>query len=804
MKISFNWLKEYIDINDSPEQVAEVLTATGLEVEGLEKIESVRGGLAGLVIGKVLTCGQHPNADKLKVTTVDIGTGTPAHIVCGAPNVAAGQTVMVAPVGCTLYPTAGGELKIKKAKIRGEVSEGMICAEDEVGLGTEHDGIMVLDDNLPVGSAAAGHFDFADDYVIEIGLTPNRADATSHIGVARDLKAIYHQPVKWPGVADFKPDNHDLPIEVVVENTEACPRYSGVTISSLQVGESPQWLKTRLEAIGLNPINNVVDATNFVLHEMGQPLHAFDAAKIKGHKVVVKTLPANSSFVTLEEQERKLAAADLMICNSEEGMCIAGVLGGLHSGVTNNTTAIFLESAYFSPKYIRKTAQHHQIKTDASFRFERGTDPNLTVYALKRAALLIKEIAGGEISSDIVDIYPQPIANFAVPVKKRNITRLIGKELPEEEVRQILNDLDIQIENDNADTFTAMVPPYRVDVQREADVIEEILRIHGFDNVDLPDTVGADYLAEFPDIDSNRQQQKVTAYLVANGFYEIMTNSLTKPGYADMVDSLNSNENVAILNKLSEDLGVLRQSLVFSGLEIIAYNANRRQKDLKIFEFGKQYKVKAGDYNEEMHLGLWLTGLAEPESWDSSKQPVAFHDLAGPVNGILDKMNITGYHTTPTANPIFQYGLAIEKNQRLIAELGKVNSRVAKKIGIKQEIFYADFNWDLFLSLTSDNIVVERASRFPEVRRDLSLVIDKNVQFKDILALAEKTERRLIKKIDVFDVYEGENLGEDKKAYAIKFILEDKEKTLTDKIIDKTMNRLMKTIESELGALIRQ
>ncbi len=804
MKISFNWLKEYIALKDTPEQVAEVLTATGLEVEGLEKIESVRGGLAGLVIGKVLTCDQHPNADRLQVTTVDIGTGTPARIVCGAPNVAAGQTVVVAPVGCTLYPAAGGEFKIKKTKIRGEVSEGMICAEDEIGLGTEHDGIMVLNTPLPAGSPAARHFNLADDYVIEIGLTPNRADATSHIGVARDLKAIYHQPVKWPDVSGFQTDNNNLPIEVVVENTEACPRYSGVTLSGITVGESPQWLKTRLEAIGLNPINNVVDATNFVLHEMGQPLHAFDAAKIKGNKIVVKTLPANTGFVTLEEQERKLAGEDLMICNAEEGMCIAGVLGGLHSGVTATTTAIFLESACFSPEYIRKTAQHHQIKTDASFRFERGTDPNLTVYALQRAALLIKEIAGGQIASAIVDIYPNPVEDFVVPVTKRHISRLIGKELPAGEIRQILTDLDIRIENDQADSFTAIVPPYRVDVQREADVIEEILRIHGFDNVDLPATVGADYLAEFPETDRNRQQQKVTAYLVANGFYEIMTNSLTKPEYAGMVASLDSKENVAILNKLSEDLGVLRQSLVFSGLEIIAYNTNRRQKDLKIFEFGKQYKVHKGKYAEEMHLGLWMTGLAEPERWDNSRQPVSFHHLAGPVNGILTKMNINGYRTVPSANPVFQYGLAIEKNHRLLAEFGKVNTTVAKKIGVKQEIFYADFNWDLFLSQTNDNIVVERASRFPEVRRDLSLVIDKHVQFNDILAQARKAERRLIKKIDVFDVYEGENLGAGKKAYALKFILEDKEKTLTDKIIDKTMHRLMKTFETELGALIRQ
>lgn len=804
MKVSFNWLKEYISISDTPEQVSEILTATGLEVEGLDKIEGIKGGLAGLVIGKVLTSEQHPNADKLKITTVDIGTGTPANIVCGAPNVAAGQTVVVATIGSTLYPTAGGEFKIKKSKIRGEVSEGMICAEDEIGLGTEHDGIMVLDSDLAAGSPAAAHFKFEDDYLIEIGLTPNRADATSHIGVARDLRAIYHQPLNWPTVDGFKPDNNDLPIAVVVENTEACPRYSGVTISGITVGESPEWLKKRLQTIGLNPINNLVDITNFVLHETGQPLHAFDAEQIKGNKIVVKTLPAKTAFITLDEQERKLVAEDLMICNESAGMCIAGILGGLHSGVTDSTTSIFLESAYFSPAYIRKSAQYHQIKTDASFRFERGTDPNLTVYALQRAALLIKEIAGGKISSSIIDIYPEPIEDFEVVVKKKNIARLIGKQLPEDEINQILTELDIKIENENKESFTAIVPPYRVDVQREADVIEEILRIHGFDNVDLPDTVGASFLAEFPVIDANRQQQKVSSFLTGNGFYEIMTNSLTKPEYADMVSSLDSNENVEILNKLSEDLGVLRQNLVFSGLEIIAYNTNRRQKDMSVFEFGKQYKLKNNKYTEEMHLGLWITGLAEHENWASNKQPVTFHDLAGPVNSIFDKMNIDGSSTSPSTNPLFQFGLSIVKNNHLFCEYGKVNMSVARKIGVKQEIFYADFNWDLFLSQTNDNIVVERASRFPEVRRDLSLVIDNKVLFKDILDLARKTERKLIKKVDVFDLYEGENLGKDKKSYSVKFILEDKEKTLTDKVIDKTMNRLIKVFESNLGALIRQ
>ncbi len=805
MKISFNWLKQYIELTESPAEVSEVLTATGLEVEGLEKVETIKGGLQGLVIGKVLTCEQHPNADKLKVTTVDVGAEEPAPIVCGAPNVAAGQTVVVALPGTTLYPSGGEPFKIKKAKIRGEVSQGMICAEDEIGLGSSHEGIIVLEEEVAPGTPAAEYFKPETDYVIEIGLTPNRADATSHIGVARDLKAIYHRPVQWPDVDDFAPDNHDLPIAVEVKNHRACPRYSGLTISGITVRESPAWLQKRLLAIGLNPINNVVDVTNFVLHEMGQPLHAFDAAKITGRKVVVQTLEPGTPFVTLDEQERKLTDNDLMICNAEEGMCIAGVLGGLHSGVSAETTAIFLESAYFAPEYIRQTAQQHQIKTDASFRFERGTDPNITVYALKRAALLIKEVAGGSISSDIVDVYPEPIEDFRVPVKKQHITRLIGKELPDKEIKQILTDLDIKITDETEQGFTAIVPPYRVDVQREADVIEEILRIHGFDNVELPAHLGATYLAEHPPLDRNRQQQKIAAYLAANGCYEIMTNSLTRPAYSEMTPAIDAGQNVEILNKLSEDLGVLRQSLLFTGLEVVTYNINRRQKDLKLFEFGKVYRKSGQEYEETPRLGLWLTGRAMPENWAVPAKPVDFTHLSGLVKGVLAKMNIGHTTSVPTTNPLFQYGLTISHHDQVLVELGLVNKAITKKMALKQEVFYADFAWDLLLSRTSDIIVIDPPSRYPEVRRDLSLVIDKSVQFRDVMAVIEKTERQLIKKVDVFDVYEGENLGDDsKKAYALKFILEDKNKTLTDKIIDKTMNRLMQAFETELGALIRK
>jgi len=803
MNISFNWLCQYIKIPKDVKEVTAVLTATGLEVEGLVKIEGIKGGLKGLVIGKVISCIQHPNADKLKLTSVDIGNGQPLPIVCGASNIAEGQTVVVATIGTVLYPTEGKEFKIKKSKIRGELSEGMICAEDEIGIGTSHAGIIVLKTSLPLGSPVAKHFKFEDDYLIEIGLTPNRADATSHIGVARDLRAIYHEPIIWPTVDNFKVDNKDLPIEVIVENTEACPRYSAVTISNIKVAESPEWIRVKLKAIGLNPINNIVDITNYVLHEMGQPLHAFDAATIKGSKLIVKTLAANSKFVTLDGEERQLSADDLMICNVDDGMCIAGVLGGEYSGVTASTTSIFLESAYFSPAFIRKTAQHHQIKTDASFRFERGTDPNLTVYALKRAALLIAEIAGGKISSEIIDIYPHPIDNFKVAVKKNNIHRLIGKELANEEIMTILKELDIEIEKEDSDSFLAIVPPYRVDVQREVDIIEEVLRIHGFDNVELPSSVGANFLADFPLKDNNRLQQKLTSYLVNNGFYEIMTNSLTKPAYVEILDDLSNENNVEILNKLSEDLGVLRQTLLFSGLEIISYNLNRRQKNIKVFEFGKQYKLIDKKYIEENHLAIFASGLAESESWTNQHKSVAFHDLAGLVTNVFDKMNIGNYESSASLNPIFDYGLSLIKDNKIIAEYGKVKLSVAKKFDVKQEIFYVDFNWDLLLNKTNDNIVIERASRFPEVRRDLSLVIDKGVQYKDIMDLTKKIERDLIKSIDVFDIYEGEKLEKNKKAYSIKFILEDKEKTLTDKVIDKTMNKLMSAFKSDLGALIR-
>lgn len=804
MKISLNWLKEYIDIKETPEEVAALLTQSGLEVEGVELVQPVPGGMEGLVIGKVLTCEKHPDADKLSVTTVDIGDGIIAPIVCGAPNVASGQKVLVATVGTTLYPTEGEPFKIKKAKIRGQVSEGMICAEDEIGIGTSHEGIMVLDTDFPPGIPAAQYFNLKDDHVLEIGLTPNRADATSHMGVARDLKALLDKPVQLPSVDDFQIDNENLNIEVLVENPEACPRYSGITISGAEVKESPEWLKEKLTSIGLSPINNIVDITNFVLHELGQPLHAFDADKITGNKVIVKTLSEGAPFTTLDEKERKLSSSDLMICNEQEGMCIAGVFGGIKSGITAETKNIFLESAYFNPDYIRRTSQHHGLKTDASFRFERGTDPNITVYALKRAALLIKELAGGKISSNIKDAYSKKIKDFEVFVKFRNIKRFIGKELPKELIFKILNNLDIQVKEESDESFVAVVPPYRVDVQREADIIEEILRIYGYDKIEVGDSLSTDYIAEFPEIDKNRLQNEIGQLLSSNGYSEIITNSLTKPAYSEKFTSANAGETVEILNKLSEDLGVMRQTLLFSGLEVLNYNINRKQKDLKIFEFGKIYFKRDGKYKEEHHLALFITGNKSAETWLKKNQPITFHDLASSIYKILQKFNIVKFDSDYINEDYLSYGLELKAANKIVASLGKVNKKVLQLADIKQDVFYASINWDTLLKFKKGDLVYEEVSKFPEVRRDLSLVLDKAVNFEQVQKLAQKNDQGLIKKINVFDVYEGEKIAPDKKAYALSFILQDKHKTLTDQAIDKIMNRLINSYEKELGAIIRK
>lgn len=804
MTISYNWLKEYIDIPESAEEIGKVLTSTGLEVEHVEHFSSVKGGLAGLVIGEVLTCAKHPNADKLSVTTVDVGDEKPLPIVCGASNVAAGQKVVVAVPGTTLYPTKGEPFTIKSIKIRGEQSEGMICAEDEIGLGESHEGIIVLDTKLPNGTPASEYFNISSDYVIEIGLTPNRADAASHIGVARDIKAARNREVKWPSVDTFKPDNNKLPIAVEVENTQACPRYSGVTLSNITVKESPEWLKNRLLAIGIAPINNIVDITNYVLHETGQPLHAFDADQITGKKVVVKTLPQNTPFVTLDNKERKLQATDLMICNDQEGMCIAGVFGGIKSGITEKTKHVFLESAYFSPDYIRRTSLHHGLKTDASFRFERGTDPNLTVYALKRAALLIKELAGGEISSDIVDIYSNKISNRQILVKDKNVNRLIGKVIPRNEVTAILNLLDIEIIDSQNDHFTVSVPPYRVDVTQEADVIEEVLRIYGFDNVELSSFAQSDFIAEFPEKDINKFKNTLGQLLVSNGFYEIWTNSLTNQAYQEKHKLTFTGEPVEMLNKLSEEQGILRQTMLFTGLEVCAYNINRKQKDLKLYEFGKIYYRLDGNYHEEERLALYISGNQETENWQRKSTPVSFYDMGQFIHQLLIKTGWQDVKQRTISDPLFDYVVQLERGNQLIGKYGKVKATLQRDFGLKQEVFYAELDTGLLFKQANPKLVVKEVPRFPEVRRDLSLVLDRSVSFEEVQKLVRATEKRLIREIITFDVYEGEKIPEGKKAYALGFTLQDESKTLTDEEIESTMQRLMEAFEQKLGAVIRK
>lgn len=805
MKISYNWLKQYIDITDEPEELGKILTSTGLEVESITPFESVPGGLKGLVIGEVITCGKHPNADKLSITTVDVGKAGPVQIVCGAANVAAGQKVIVAQPGTTLHPFEGEPFVIKKAKIRGEHSEGMICAEDEIGLGENHEGIIVLDTQLPNGTPATALYNnIENDFVFEIGLTPNRADAASHIGTARDIKAFKNAKLQWPSVESFKVDDTSLTIPVTVEDSIGCPRFSGITISGITVSESPDWLKNRLKAIGLTPINNIVDITNFICHELGQPLHAYDADKITGGKVIVKTMPQGTKFKTLDEKERTLTAHDLMVCNAEEGMCIAGVFGGANSGITDKTKNIFLEGAYWSPDYIRKTGTHHQLKTDASFRFERGTDPNLTVYAVKRAALLIKELAGGKISSEIEDVFPKKIENKIITVKYRNVTRLIGKDIPKERIHSILNSLDIATTGETESQFIASVPPYRVDVIQEADIIEEILRIYGLDNIELTESAGTSFLADFPAKDSNIYRRTIGEMLVANGFYEILTNSLTHEAYYNKQNLGFKGEQIEILNKLSEEQGVLRQTMLFTGLEVCVHNINRKQKDLKLFEFGKIYWKEGSEYKEEERLALYLSGNLNAENWKTKSEKVTYFDLSQQVTNILQKSNLTDLNQGQLDDPMFDYGMVLTKGNLEVGRIGKVKSAIAKDFGLKQEIFYADLNAALLFNAANPKLVIEEVPKYPEVRRDLSLVLDRQVTFAEIKDLVLATEKKLIKELIAFDVYEGKNIPDGKKAYALGFILLDATKTLTDEEIDKTMNKLMSAFEQKMGALIRK
>ena len=805
MTIAYNWLKEYIDINESPDDLGKLLTSTGLEVESVEVFERIKGGLKGLVIGEVLTCEKHPNADKLSLTTVNVGKGEPSKIVCGAPNVAKGQKVVVALPGTTVHPIKGEPFTIKTAKIRGEVSEGMICAEDEIGLGESHAGILVLEQNAPVGISASAYFDIQTDHIFEIGLTPNRADAASHIGVARDIKAAAKRALRWPAVDNFNVDNTNLTIPVKVENTQACPRYSALTITGVTVKESPAWLQHRLQSIGLTPINNVVDITNFVCYELGQPLHAFDADAVKGGKVIVKTMPAGTKFTTLDGKERTLLATDLMICNGNaEPMCIAGVFGGANSGVSDTTKNIFLESAYFSSTYVRKTSMHHQLKTDASFRFERGTDPNITVYALKRAAMLIQAEAGGSISSEIVDVYPEKISNRNIRVKDKNVDRLIGKRIPREEVHAILGRLDIEVLEMNEESYTVSVPPYRVDVVQEADIVEEILRIYGLNNIKLSDTAKSDYLAEFPVKSTDRFKRSVGELLVANGFYEIWTNSLTNQAYQQRHQLKLEGETVEILNKLSEEQGILRQTMLFTGLEVLAYNINRKQKDLKLYEFGKIYFKNGGQYREKEQLALYITGNVEAESWQHKVQPSGYYDLVQHIHNILQRTGVKDVKPQASADQLFDYCASFSLRDQEVAKAGKVKQTLLKDFGIRQEIFYAELDSSLLFSLANPKLVIQEVAKFPEVKRDLSLVLDAPVIFDEIRSLVLDTEKRLIKSIGVFDVYEGENIPKGKKAYALSFTLQDESKTLTDEEIEGTMQRLIAAFETKLGAVIRK
>jgi phenylalanyl-tRNA synthetase beta chain len=806
MKISYNWLKQFIKIDWQSEETAALLTDLGLEVEVVEKYQSVKGGLEGIVVGHVLTCIPHPDADRLKITTVDLGDGVPVQIVCGASNVAAGQKVPVATIGTILYDKDGESFTIKKGKIRGQESHGMICAEDEIGLGTSHEGIMVLDASLQPGTSAATVFKIENDEVFEIGLTPNRADAMSHLGTARDLRAGMLQSgvnveLITPSVTNFRVDKRTLKIDIEVKDSKLVPRYCGLTISGITVKPSPTWLQNRLKAIGLNPKNNIVDVTNYVLHELGQPLHAFDAAKISG-KVIVKTLPSGTKFTTLDDVERSLHEEDIIICDENGPLCIAGVFGGKESGVSEETTAIFLESAYFNPVSVRKTAKRHQLNTDASFRFERGIDPAITDYALKRAALLIQEVAGGEITSDLIDVYPKKIEDFSVFLNFNKVTKIIGQEIPKDSIKKILVSLDIKVNSVTDSGLGLTIPAYRVDVQREIDVIEEILRVYGYNNIKFSNKVNAT-VANSPRTEDYKIQNVVATQLNSQGFHEMMANSLTTANYIQLSDLLKEEHNVTMLNPLSSDLATMRQSLLFSGLEAISYNINRKNTDLKLFEFGKTYHNYSTGYEEKKHLTLFLTGNRNQETWTSGQKPTDFFLFKGYVNAVFERLGIQKTQNQPITNDVFSEGIAVSLGKDTIVEMGVVKKSILKQFGIKQEVFYADFNWAVILKLISNKIKFTEIPKYPEVRRDLALLLDQSVTYESIYTIAKQTEKSLLKNIDLFDVYEGKNLPEGKKSYALSFSIQDSSKTLTDEQIDKIMSKLQKNFETELGAVLR-
>ena len=817
MKISCNWLKQYLPLELKPEEISEILTGTGLEVEGMEVFESVKGGLEGVVIGKVISCKKHPDADKLTLAKVDTGNGKILQIVCGAPNVEEGQKVPVAAEGATLRIN-NRSITIKRSKIRGELSEGMICAEDELGLGDSHEGIMVLNNDAIPGTPAADYFRVEKDTVFEIGLTPNRIDAASHFGVARDLAAWIGQEAEVklirPDTDNFIADNNEHPFEIIIRDREACPRYSGLTIWGVKVAPSPPWLQNRLRAIGLKPVNNVVDITNYVLHETGHPLHAFNADRIRGNKVIIGHLPGGTRFETLDEVERILSAEDLMICNAEEGMCIAGIFGGVGSGVNDSTSNIFLESACFDPVSVRKSSRRHGLNTDASFRFERGADPSITVYALKRAAMLIREIAGGKISSDVIDVYPEPVHPVRLDLDYDYVDRLIGERIPGEKIKRILKLLEFNILEERGSGLSLEVPLYRVDVTRPADVVEEILRIYGYNKIAVPHSVRSS-LSYSVKPDKEKYEHAVADMLSSLGFNEIISNSLTRSSYYDDLNEFHAKNLVRLINPLSADLDSMRQSLIFGGLEALLYNTNRKNPDLKLYEFGNVYSYSGNEkekgdlakYSESRHLALFITGDAEKKLWNSNRRPSGFYDIKGYVNQVYRRAGIEPdmLNSEESENEILAYGLKLSAGNGIIAQFGTVHPAILEKAGLKNEVFYADIIWDNILKLAENiKITFRDLPRFPEVKRDLAMELDKNVKFQTLKDIAYQTEKRFLQKINLFDIYEGSNIAKGKKSLAISFILQDMEGTLKESRIDSVMEKLALAFEKKAGARIRR
>ena len=823
MNISYNWLKEYVDFNLQPQEVAEALTSIGLEVGGVEEVESVRGGLKGLVVGHILTCEAHPNSDHMHICTVDLGTGEPAQIVCGAPNVAAGQKVIVATLGTVLYGPEGESFTIKRSKLRGVESLGMICAEDEIGIGQSHDGIMILPEETPVGMPAAEYFQLESDYLIEVDITPNRADACSHYGVARDLYAYLVQngqptALHRPSVEGFCVDNHDLDIAVEVENAEACPRYCAVSIKGCEVKESPEWLQKKLNTIGLRPINNIVDITNYIMMAYGQPLHCFDADMIKGQRIVVKTLPEGTPFVTLDGEEHKLSERDLAICNAEEPMCIAGVFGGKGSGTYEGTTNVVLESAYFHPTWIRKSARRHGLSTDASFRFERGIDPNGQIYALKQAAMLVKELAGGTISMEIKDVEAEGLAKaFPVNIRYAQVNDLIGKEIPAATVKSIVSSLEMQIVKEDAEGLSLLVPAYRVDVQRPCDVIEDILRIYGYNNVEIPTSVKSSLNIK-GDVDrSNKLANLISEQLVGAGFNEILNNSLTKEAYYEGLECCPATSLVHLMNPLSNDLGVLRGTLLFGGLEVIAHNANRKMGNLRLFEVGNCYHMDASKestperplapYSEDSHLGLWVCGNRVEGSWAHPAEETSVYELKAYVMNILQRLGLPlgGLVIGNGSSDLFGKNLQIaDRNGKVFVELGLVRRALTARLGIEMPVYFADFNWTaLMKKVRNASVSFREISKFPAVSRDLALLVDKSVEFSAIERVAYACEKKLLRSVVLFDVYEGKNLEAGKKSYAVNFILQDETKTMSDKQTDAIMQKIITQLEKQIGAKLR-